>query len=150
MNTTTTNNTSPITGCGVTRAAVVMDRAVGSGSSAIVMRCRRGSGSFTDRAETIVISAPSSATVIGWPVALVSRNRTSSAVASAPVVRVAIRSRSRPGSDPIIQLRARSYSAVASPSTRGQPLVCVSVATDSGTATKMGRDEHANDAGRWP
>ena len=45
------------------------------------MRCRRGSGSFTERAETIVITAPSSATVSGCPVALVSRNRTSSDVA---------------------------------------------------------------------
>ena len=64
-NTTNTNRTSPITGCGDTSAAAVMASAVGSGSSAMVMRCRRGSGSFTERAETIVISAPSSATVSG-------------------------------------------------------------------------------------
>ena len=70
----------------------------------------------------MVISAPSSATVSGCPVALVSRNRISSATASATVVRVAIRSRSNPGSDPIAQFRARTYSAVASPDTRGQPL----------------------------
>ena len=63
--TTTTNRTSAITGCGDTSAAAVMASAVGSGSSAMVIRCRRGSGSLTERAETIVISAPSNATVNG-------------------------------------------------------------------------------------
>jgi hypothetical protein len=85
-----------------------MERAAGTGSSAIVIRCRWGSDSLTDRAATIVISTPSKATVSGCPVALVSRKRIARAQASAAVVRVAIRSRSNPGSEPIHQLRALS------------------------------------------
>jgi hypothetical protein len=65
---------------------------------------------LTDRAATIVMSTPSKATVSGWPVALVSRKSSVRAQASAAVVRVAIRSRSSPGSDPIAQLWALSYS----------------------------------------
>ena len=85
-----------------------MDSAAGSGSNAIVMRCWRGSGSLTDRAAIIVMTTPSSATVSGCPVALVSRKSTPREQASAAVVRVAARSRSSPGSEPIHQFRARS------------------------------------------
>jgi hypothetical protein len=94
--------------CGASSAAAVIASAAGTGSSAIVTFCRRGSGSLTDRAETMVMTTPSSATVNGYPVAFVSRNRIRSADANAAVVRQAIRSRSNPGSDPIAQLRARA------------------------------------------
>jgi hypothetical protein len=63
---------------------------------------------LTDRAATIVMTTPSNATVSGCPVALVSRNRIPRAQASAAVVRVAIRSRNNPGSEPIAHLRALS------------------------------------------
>ncbi len=105
MNTTSTNPASATSGCGDNSVATVIATALGIGSSAMVIFCRRGSGSFTERPETIVISTPSSATVSGCPVALVSRNSASSAVANAPVVRLAVRSRTNPGSDPIAQLR---------------------------------------------
>jgi hypothetical protein len=72
----------------------------------------------------MVIRTPSSATVNGWCVALVSRNRINSAIAKETVVRAAIRSRSNPGSEPIAQFCARSYSAVARSNTRDQPLLC--------------------------
>jgi hypothetical protein len=86
----------------------VIDAAAGNGSSAIVIRCCRGSGSLTDRDAIIVMTTPSNATVSGWPAALVSRNRIAKAQANAAVVRIAIRSRSNPGSEPMAQLRARS------------------------------------------
>lgn len=63
--TMTTNTKSLAKRYGVSRAAAAIDSAAGSGSSAIVMRCCRGSGSFTDRAAIIVMRAPSSATVSG-------------------------------------------------------------------------------------
>ena len=85
-----------------------MDSAAGSGSSAIVIRCWCGSGSLTDRAAIIVMTTPSNATVSGCPVALVSRKSITSEQPSAAVVRVAIRSRSNPGSEPIHQVRAFS------------------------------------------
>jgi len=53
-----------------------------------------------------VITTPRRATVRGCPVALVSAESTSTAQPSAAVVRVAIRSRSSPGSEPIVQMRA--------------------------------------------
>jgi hypothetical protein len=56
----------------------------------------------------MVMTTPSNATVSGWPVALVRKKRIAREQASAVVVRVAIRSRNNPGSEPIHQLRARS------------------------------------------
>ncbi|CPR13593.1 hypothetical protein BN971_04905 [Mycobacterium bohemicum DSM 44277] len=111
-NTTTTKAASLATGWGESSAAAVMARAAGTGSSAMVIRCWRGSGSLTDRDATMVMTTPSNATVSGCPVARVSRNRMSREQPSAAVVRVAIRSRSSPGSEPITQLRARSYTTV--------------------------------------
>ncbi len=108
LNTTATNTMSLTTLCGASSVPAVMASAAGSGNSAIVIFCWRGSGSLTARPETIVISTPSSATVTGWPVARVSRKRITRAQASAAVVRLAIRSRSNPGSEPINQFRARS------------------------------------------
>ncbi len=84
-----------------------MDSAAGNGNNAIVIRCWRGSGSLTDRAAIIVITAPSSATVSGWWAALVSTYITSREQPNAIVERVASRSRSRPGSEPMVQVRAR-------------------------------------------
>ncbi|ETA97873.1 hypothetical protein O976_24790 [Mycobacterium avium subsp. paratuberculosis 10-8425] len=63
---------------------------------------------MTERDATMVITTPSNATVNGCPVALVSSHSASSDSPSAAVVRVAMRSRSKPGSEPITQLRARS------------------------------------------
>ena len=94
--------------CGASSVPIEMHNAAGSGSNAIVILCWRGSGSLTARPEAIVINTPSSATVTGWPVALVIRKRTPSAETSARVVRLAIRSLSSPGSDPIVQFCARS------------------------------------------
>ena len=108
VNTTTTKTTSPATLCGASSAAAVMASAAGTGSRAMVIRCRWGSGSLTERAAIMVMTTPSNATVSGCPVALVSTKRISSEQASAAVVRVAIRSRSSPGSEPITQFRARS------------------------------------------
>ena len=71
LNTTTTNTASLITWWDASTAAAVMDRAAGKGSSAMVIRCWRGSGSLTDRAATMVMTTPSKATVSGCPVALV-------------------------------------------------------------------------------
>ncbi len=56
----------------------------------------------------MVITTPSSATVRGCPVALVSRKSTTREQASAAVVRLAIRNRNNPGSEPIAQVRAPS------------------------------------------
>ncbi|HYB35637.1 MAG TPA: hypothetical protein VEF72_07580 [Mycobacterium sp.] len=108
MNTISTNTVSLATMWGASSVAAVIASAAGTGSSAIVIFCRRGSGSLTDRAATMVMTTPSSATVNGCPVALVSRKRINSADANAAVVWQAIRSRSKPGSDPIAQFRARS------------------------------------------
>ncbi len=60
----------------------------------------------------MLISTPSSATVNGWWVALVSRNRINSATAKERAVRAAIGSRSNPGSEPIAQFVARRYSVL--------------------------------------
>jgi hypothetical protein len=65
VNTTSTNPASATTTWGVSSAAAVMASAAGTGSSAIVIFCRRGSGSLTDRAATMVMMTPSSATVSG-------------------------------------------------------------------------------------
>ena len=72
-NTTTTKTTSPATKWTASSEAAVMESAAGSGSSAIVIRCCRGSASLTDWAAIIVMMTPSNATVRGCPVALVSR-----------------------------------------------------------------------------
>jgi len=85
-----------------------METAADTGSSAIVIRCWCGSGSLTDRAAIMVMTTPSSATVSGCPVALVSRKSITREQASAAVVRVAIRNRSNPGSEPTHQVRAFS------------------------------------------
>ncbi len=108
VKTMATKATSLATAYGASSAAAVMDSAAGSGSSAMVMRCWRRSGSLTDRDATMVMTTPSRATVRGCPAALVTRYMISSEQPSAAVVRVAIRSRSRPGSDPIHQFRALS------------------------------------------
>lgn len=73
----------------------------------MVICCCRESGSSTERAAIMVTTTPIRATVNGCPVAIVSRYNTSSEQPSAAVVRVAIRSRSSPGSEPIAQLCAR-------------------------------------------
>jgi hypothetical protein len=70
-NTIATKTMSLATMCGASSAAAVMASAAGTGSSAIVIRCRRGSGSLTDRDATMVITTPSKATVRGCPVARV-------------------------------------------------------------------------------
>ncbi len=57
-NTMTTKTTSLATLCGESSAAAVMDTAAGTGSSVIVIRCWRGSGSLTDRDATMVITTP--------------------------------------------------------------------------------------------
>src|SRR6202035_962621 len=64
-----------------------------------------------------------------------------------PSAAAAARGRIRPSSyAPARTARLRHRTPVASLSSA----VCVSLALDSGTATKMGPNEHANDAGRWP
>ena len=73
VNTTTTKPMSAATLCGASSAAAVRESAAGTGSSAIVIRWRCGSGSLTDRAAIMVMTTPSNATVSGCPVALVSR-----------------------------------------------------------------------------
>src|SRR6185437_728495 len=58
------------------------------------------------------MTAPSRATVNGCPAAMASTKSSPREQASAAVVRVAIRSRNSPGSDPIHQLRTRSKKPV--------------------------------------